>query len=292
MRNYWISGATGAWGQAIISHLSSQPFVGKIVACCRGEARAAALLERFPNITLYLADIRDKQRISQSMRGMGPESRVIHAAALKRIDTALYSPTEMASVNIAGTQAVIEACITNRIEKAFFISTDKACLPSTFYGGTKFIAEQLWLSAADIGPTIFTTARFGNALGSTGSVLEIWEKARKEGKHLPMRFGGEATRFLLTLQQGAALVNFYLETGRPKVVMAPTLPATTLLTLKEAWCGADYPTTDIYSLPGEKLHEQLVLGGRTSAELLPLSREEVQVLLQKAGLLEGAQSPT
>jgi UDP-N-acetylglucosamine 4,6-dehydratase len=281
--NYWISGA-GSWSKAIINRLlNGPPGTDHIVAYCRSEERAAHLLRMFHDnrLTIYLGDVRDDDRVCYAMRG---SEYVIHTAAMKRVDSGLYSPTEMSSVNIEGTKIVIRACIEQQIKRSFYIGTDKSCFPSTFYGATKLVAESLWLSADAVSETDFVAARFGNALGSTGSVLEVWQRCIQEGKPLPVRFGGEATRFVLTLKEGAKAVDWFLHNGESGKILAPELPTTTIYNLARAVAGDDYPLIWEDVIPGEKKHEQLISHHPTSAEGEHLTVDELRQMLKEVEL--------
>jgi len=281
MPRYFITGSSGSWGRATVKFLLAKKETEHIVALCRSESRAEQLLianNRDPRLSIYLADIRDRHRIQHAMRGC---THVIHFAALKRIDAGLYSPTEMASINIAGTQSVIDAMIENQIERGFFTSSDKACLPSTYYGASKYIGEQLWLSANGLHGVETVAARFGNALNSTGSVLEVWQRCMQEGKPLPVRFDGSATRFVLTLKDGAKAVDWYLHNGESGKILAPELPTTTLYNLARAVAGDAYPLIWENVIPGEKKHEQLLPDGPTSAEGEHLTVDELREMLKE-----------
>jgi FlaA1/EpsC-like NDP-sugar epimerase len=177
---------------------------------------------------------------------------------LKCIDTALYSPTEMMEINIEGTRTVIEACILQEVEQAFYLSTDKATHPSTFYGGTKFIAEQLWVSACDVRVTRFIATRFGNALFSTGSVLTRWEREIQEGKPLTIVGDGSQTRFLLTLQHGVAFILQALRGGMGGLLESPPMGTTTILELAHAY----YPGWATRHIPSQ-------VEGERDAECVP-----------------------
>ena len=200
----WVSGATGAWGQEFCRQLLTWP-VAKVIAFARGEHRAAALAEtlRDKRVRVHLGDVRDRQGLRSSL---SQATVIIHLAALKRIDSAASSPFEAASVNIDGTRAVIETILerakTGPPVRALYLSSDKACMPTTFYGATKYVAEQLWLGANAYAPQPqapwFVAARSGNALGSTGSVLEVWQRQLAVG--LPLTITDPTmTRFIVTL---------------------------------------------------------------------------------------------
>ncbi len=283
---YWVSGATGAWGKELLRQLLLDPSAG-VVAYCRGEHRAASLLHHWPTsaregrLRVYLGDIRDHRRVWQSLP---PHCTVIHAAALKCIETALYSPTEMMETNIEGTRTVIEACIQKDVKQAFYLSSDKATNPSTFYGGTKFIAEQLWISAGDLHVTRFLTTRFGNALWSTGSVLTRWEREHQEGRPLSIVGGGLQTRFLLTLQEGVGVILQALQGGESGLLDSPRMGTATVLGMARAL----FPGVPIQHVPstvqGERDAECIPYQGGllwSDEPTLRLSHTALQHLLQE-----------
>ena len=283
-RAVWVSGATGSWGTRLCQRLLTLP-IARLVAFCRGEHRAHDLVHGLNDdrVRVYLGDVRDRVRVSHSLAGV---SVVIHTAALKRIDRQTYAPTEIADVNIGGTQAVIDGCITAGVERAFYISSDKAALPTTFYGATKLVAEQLWLSANDIRPTDFIAARFGNALGSQGSVLEIWRKQMRGGEPLTIT-DPEMTRFVITLTKAVRLiVEDYIPEMRGGELRLPAMPAVEIGALARAFAGPDYPIQVVGNRGfGEKTHELLSADGASSSTAPGLSMEWLREILKKEGLL-------
>ena len=277
---WWISGATGSWGQELVSRVLAQGH--QVVAFCRGEYRAWQLLEAHPGqpLTIFLGDIRDRARVQHSLKGIDV---VVHGAALKRIDTALSSPTEMAAVNIQGTQAVIDGCIENLVKRAFYISTDKACEPTTFYGASKLVAESLWMSARGLGGVQFVAGRFGNALDSTGSVLQVWRSQMERGQPVSLR-DPTMTRFIMAIPWA---VKFILRAiGEAHLlgeVTIPLLRAATIGDLKVAFCGARWPTTFQPLLLGEKKHESLKPGVTSNLATL-LTGDELRTFLRAANI--------
>lgn len=297
---WWVSGATGSWGREIVKQLLALPsslpeqnghpglWCDEIVAYCRGEYRAFELKQAYPDprLRIYLGDIRDRARVHHSLRGI---THVIHAAAMKRIDAATISPTEMHDVNVTGTQSILDACLSQGVRRAFYISTDKACEPTTFYGATKLVAEQLWLSANDLKKTAFDAMRFGNALDSTGSVLQVWRKQIEADDPVTVR-SLEMTRFVMTVQWGVQQILRQWE-GLPRRQLAvPLLSACTLGSLVLAFCGRTYPLAPQDTLPGEKDHEKL-LPGLSSATAPRLGAEDLQVLMLEGGIVLPPQTP-
>lgn len=204
----------------------------------------------------------------------------IHTAALKRVDAFTYSPTEIQDTNINGTVRIIEGCIKQSVGHAFYISSDKACLPTTYYGATKFIAEQLWLSAADLGPR-FIAARFGNALGSTGSVLEVWSKQLCQGETITVT-DPTMTRYIITLPEVVEQILCYLiPQGKGGELMVANMPATTIGALAKAFAPhASWQVTGSRGF-GEKMHEVLTIDGVHSSETAKrLTHEELVRLLE------------
>ena len=277
---WWISGATGSWGQELVSQALDKGH--EVVAFCRGEYRAWQLLEAHPGqpLTIFLGDIRDRTRVQHSLKGIDV---VVHGAALKRIDTALSSPTEMASVNIQGTQAVIDGCIENLVKRAFYISTDKACEPTTFYGASKLVAESLWLSARGLGGVQFIGGRFGNALDSTGSVLQVWRSQMERGQPVSLR-DPLMTRFIMAIPWAVTFIRKALQESHLLTELAiPLLRATTVGDLKVAFCGARWPTISQPLLLGEKQHESL-RPGVTSNQATLLTGDELRTFLRVANI--------
>jgi FlaA1/EpsC-like NDP-sugar epimerase len=292
-RVVWVSGATGAWGQECVRQLLALP-VRKVVAFARGEHRMAALRETFPDgrLRCHLGDVRDARLVPWSLRDADV---VIHLAALKRIESGGESPTEMVSVNIDGTQNIISAVLNSpqREKRAMFVSSDKACEPTTFYGATKMVAEELWRGANVYSPSPappwFVAMRFGNVLGSTGSVLEVWRRQRARGEPLTI-YMPDATRFVLTKREAVMRLLTQVESVQDstKTLFAPSrLMAASVIDLAHAFAGNDYPLEirgDVRG-NGEKRHERLLAHGLDSSQVIRYSVPELRQLLAAEGLL-------
>lgn len=277
-KKVWVSGATGAWGREIVKQ-ALEFDIDRVVCFCRGEHRAYNLREETNDgrVQIYLGDIRDGGRVERSLKGVDV---AIHTAALKRVDAFTYSPTEIQDVNINGTIRIIEGIIKQGVGHAFYISSDKACLPTTYYGATKFVAEQLWLSARDLGPK-FIAARFGNALGSTGSVLEVWRKQLLAGNCITIT-DPTMTRYLITLPEVVEQILIHLiPHGITGEAMYADMPAATIGAMAKAF--APHASWNVIGSRGygEKHHEVLTIDGKVSSETARrLTHEELVRILK------------
>lgn len=282
----WVSGATGAWGQEFCLQLLLHP-IEKLILFARGEHRAADLAARLHDdrVRVHLGDVRDRARLQTSLAGV---TLVIHLAALKRVEVASSSPFEAASVNIDGARAVIETILAMprdaRPPRCFYLSSDKACEPTTFYGATKYVAEQLWLGANVYSPRPhppwFVAARSGNALFSTGSVLEVWSRQWLRGEPLTIT-DPTMTRFITRLPPAVEQMLTWLESipggsdeHEGDLYLQSTI-AVTLGDLAEAFAPG-YPTVVTgRRSPGEKQHEKMSVNGPSSFECQQQSNPEV-----------------
>lgn len=281
----WVSGATGSWGKEFCRQLLLQP-IKRLVAFCRGEHRGYDLATWLSDsrVQVFLGDIRDPFAVSYSLR---EADLAFHCAALKRIDAATFAPTEMCRVNIDGALNVIRACTENMVLKAFYISSDKAVMPTTFYGATKLVAEQLWLAERPGTDTIFTAGRFGNALGSTGSVLRIWEELRAKGEPLII-YWPNATRYVIVLRDTIdEIIQIVMPQASSGDLWIPKMKATTLLDLAKTFAGDNYPLKILKRTRGfgEKEHENLSADSKyMSSDCADrMSREELVEAIEASG---------
>lgn len=294
----WISGATGSWGKEFCTQLLSFP-ISKLVCYCRGDHRGEALRKVLNDerVRIHLGDIRDSRTLRRSIDET--VTTVIHLAALKRVEAGQSSPEEVERVNIFGTQEVIEACLAQRgnaLTLAFYLSTDKAAQPTTFYGATKYAAEQLWLGAnrysPDPHPPVFCAARFGNALGSAGSVLDTWKGQKERGEPLTI-FDPNATRFVVSLPHGVRQVlgaTIPLCWASEVRLHLPSMPAVSIGGLADAF-APHYPKRAIAGRhrEGEKRHEILCPNPerwQSSETARKLSVREIREVLQEIGYIE------
>ena len=205
----------------------------------------------YDDLRYFIGNVRDKDRLMLAMKGVDV---VIHAAALKQVPTLEYNPMEAVKTNILGTQNVIEACIERGVNKAIFISTDKAVNPINLYGATKMAAEKLWNAANSYSVTKFSSVRYGNVIGSRGSVIPLFKSI--EGDTVPVT-DPEMTRFWITLEQAVDLVLYVYcqsETG----TYVPQMKSMDMYSL--AKCFKEF-IEDIGVRPGEKTHESIIADG-------------------------------
>jgi UDP-N-acetylglucosamine 4,6-dehydratase len=285
MRSVLITGGTGYLGRGLTAELLRRG-TERICIFSRDEAKQAAMRASIqdPAGTLhwFIGDVRDRHRLERAMHGVNV---VIHAAALKRVETGEYNPTEMVKTNVLGTMNVIEAATDAGVEKVLALSSDKACQPRNAYGASKLMLEKLVLGANNArgshGPR-FAVTRYGNVAGSTGSVIPTWRKALREGG-LVVVSHSEATRYWMTLQEAVNLVLGLVETMHGGEHKIPRLPAYRLGDLAEAMGINCYnnPTGWHVGLgPGEKLHEKMEEDGLDSSQVARLSVDELQTALE------------
>src|SRR6185295_1119122 len=253
---------SGTQATALSIKLASQNH--RIRTLSRSEAGRVKLKRSIPNnlkdrISVMAGDICDGERLDMALRGV---NQVIHTAALKRIDDCEYDPAEAVRVNVLGTRTLIQACVESEIEKAVFISTDKAASPSTTYGATKLCAERMWLSANAYGAgkiPYFSAVRFGNVWGSAGSVLPTFDEQAKTGK-LTIT-DPAASRFHITLTQAIEFILKALKLAQPGQLWIPKIPSYNLGNLCSAYMverGLSQQPEVIGLRPSEKQHEELI----------------------------------
>ena len=256
MHSVLVTGGSGAFGQAFIRRLLALD-VERIAVLSRSESRQAVMKSTFtdPRLRYLIGDVRDLPRLMFACHGI---DTVIHAAALKRIEVCESDPYEAVETNIRGTENVARACIANSVRRAVFLSTDKAAAPNTLYGATKLTAERIWLASnvyAAGRATRFSATRYGNVLGSTGSVVPMWREQAKTGRISVT--DPTMTRFLMTLDDAVSLVLLTVRDMRGGEVFVPKIGATDLGTLAKAIApSAEWSVTGLR--PGEKMHEMLV----------------------------------
>ncbi len=254
-----ITGGTGSFGKKYTETLLSRYKPKKIIIFSRDELKQYEMQQVYnqPCMRYFIGDVRDKERMVQAMNGV---DYVIHAAALKQVPAAEYNPTECIRTNINGAENVIHAAIANDVKKVIALSTDKAANPINLYGATKLASDKLFVAANNmVGNEVprFAVVRYGNVVGSRGSVVPFFQKLLKEGaKELPIT-DPNMTRFWITLQQGVDLVlkGFYRMYGGE--IFVPKIPSVKITDLAEA-IAPGIPHKLIGIRPGEKLHEKMV----------------------------------
>ncbi|MDM7860154.1 UDP-N-acetylglucosamine 4,6-dehydratase (inverting) [Alteromonas sp. ASW11-36] len=254
-----ITGGTGSFGKRFITHLLKNYQPKKIIIYSRDELKQFEMQQVYdhPCMRYFLGDVRDKHRLISAMSDV---DYVVHAAALKQVPAAEYNPNECIKTNINGAQNVIDAAIATNIKRVIALSTDKAANPVNLYGATKLASDKLFVAANNIsgarGPR-FAVVRYGNVVGSRGSVVPFYRKLMSEGcKALPLTHE-EMTRFWITLDEGVDFVIKDFQRMQGGEIFVPKIPSIRITDLIEAMSGTrDYDLVGIR--PGEKLHEVMV----------------------------------
>jgi len=251
-----ITGGTGSFGKQYIKTLLKNYNPKRIVVLSRDELKQFEMQQTYNASCMryFIGDVRDKERMTMAMRDI---DYVIHAAALKQVPAAEYNPTECIKTNINGAENIIHAALENNVEKVIALSTDKAANPINLYGATKLCSDKLFVAANNIAggrDTKFAVVRYGNVVGSRGSVVPFFQKMLDEGtNHLPVT-DKSMTRFWISLQEGVDFVLKNFARMRGGEIFVPRIPSIRIMDLAEAMApGLDVKIVGIR--PGEKLHE-------------------------------------
>jgi UDP-N-acetylglucosamine 4,6-dehydratase (inverting) len=256
-----ITGGTGSFGKQFIKTiLNGYPNIERIVIYSRDELKQSEVRSLYPpsdypQLRFFIGDVRDQARLTQACEGVDV---IIHAAAIKQVDTAEYNPTECIRTNIDGAENVIHAALACGVSDVVALSTDKACAPINLYGATKLASDKLFAAANNIRGSKdikFSVVRYGNVMGSRGSVIPFFLNKRKDGV-LPITHR-EMTRFNISLQDGVNLVMFALSNHLGGEIFVPKIPSYKILDVAEA-IAPDCAITDVGIRPGEKLHEEMI----------------------------------
>ena len=256
-----ITGGTGSLGKELVKTiLKKWPAVNRLVIYSRDEQKQYQMAmqyprDKYPQMRFFIGDVRDLARLKMALHGI---DYVIHAAAMKHIPIAEYNPMECIKTNINGAENLITACLENGIKKVVALSTDKAAAPINLYGATKLVSDKLFITANNIrgnNPIVFSVVRYGNVLGSNGSVFPFFLKMKNEGK-LPIT-DPTMTRFNISLQGGVDLVLFAMEHAWGGEIFVPKIPSYKITDVAEAiGPECEKPVTGIR--PGEKIHEEMI----------------------------------
>ncbi|MDO5978856.1 UDP-N-acetylglucosamine 4,6-dehydratase (inverting) [Flavivirga spongiicola] len=257
-----ITGGTGSLGKALTNHIfSNNPEIRRLIIFSRDEQKQFQMaqeypIEKFPQIRFFIGDVRDKDRLTRAFKGV---DYVIHAAAMKHVHLAEYNPEECIKTNIGGAQNVVDACFETNVERVVALSTDKACAPINLYGATKLTSDKLFVAANNIkgeNPIRFSVVRYGNVMGSNGSVIPFFiNKKNTEGK-LPIT-DPEMTRFNISLQGGVDMVMHALKNAWGGEIYIPKIPSYRIMDVAEA-IGPRCEKPLVGIRPGEKVHEEMI----------------------------------
>ncbi|NPA73467.1 MAG: UDP-N-acetylglucosamine 4,6-dehydratase (inverting) [Epsilonproteobacteria bacterium] len=258
-KNILITGGTGSFGKKYTEILLQNYKPNKIIIYSRDELKQYEMAQVYNAkcMRYFIGDVRDKERLKKAMRDV---DIVIHAAALKHVPIAEYNPMECIKTNINGASNVIDTAIDNEVEKVIALSTDKASAPINLYGATKLASDKLFVAANNMvgkRKTRFAVVRYGNVIGSRGSVVPFFQKLIKEGKkELPIT-DFKMTRFLITLEQGVKFVLKNFQRMQGGEIFVPKIPSMKIVELAKALCP-NCALKEIGIRPGEKLHEVMI----------------------------------
>lgn len=259
--NILVTGGTGSFGKAFVkSVLERYPRIGRLVVFSRDELKQFEMAQEFCSkqhraLRYFIGDVRDLPRLKRAVEGI---DIIVHAAALKQVPTAEYNPFECIKTNILGAQNVVEAALDHGVKRVVALSTDKAAAPINLYGATKLCSDKLFVAANNIRGTRdlrFSVVRYGNVMGSRGSVIPFFLEKKKTGI-LPITHPG-MTRFNISLQEAVDMVLWSMANARGGEIIVPKIPSYRILDLAEAVCPeCAKPVVGIR--PGEKLHEEMI----------------------------------
>ncbi len=256
-----ITGGTGSLGKALTSHFfKNYPDIKRLVIFSRDEQKQFQMdqeypVDKYPQIRFFVGDVRDKERLTRAMKGI---DYVIHAAAMKHVHIAEYNPDECVKTNIMGAQNVIDACLNSNVQRVVALSTDKAAAPINLYGATKLASDKLFVAANNItgwNPIKFSVVRYGNVMGSNGSVIPFFLSKKNSGT-LPIT-DSNMTRFNISLQGGVDLVMHALEHAWGGEIFVPKIPSYRILDVAEA-VAPECEKKIVGIRPGEKIHEEMI----------------------------------
>jgi UDP-N-acetylglucosamine 4,6-dehydratase len=256
-----ITGGTGSFGKAFVKTvLERYPDVRRLVIFSRDELKQFEMAQVFPEskypaLRYFIGDVRDEARLHRALEGI---DYVVHAAAMKQVPAAEYNPFECIKTNVLGAQNLIEACLGSQVRKLVALSTDKAAAPINLYGATKLCSDKLFVAANNIIGTrdlSFSVVRYGNVMGSRGSVIPFFQQRRASGE-LPIT-DPAMTRFNISLQEGVDMVLWSLENAWGGEILVPKIPSYRITDVARA-IGPECTYPVIGVRPGEKIHEEMI----------------------------------
>ena len=254
-----ITGGTGSLGKSLVEYLLKETKVRRVAIFSRDELKQQHMRLEFqnnPKLRWFLGDVRDLDRLKRAFHGV---DYVIHAAALKQVDTGEYNPMEFIKTNVIGSQNVIDASIDARVKRVVALSTDKASSPINLYGATKLTADKLFVAANNYSftyGTTFSVVRYGNVMGSRGSVIPFFKDLASQGRPLPIT-DLRMTRFWISIENAVKFVIDSLEMMTGGELYVPRIPSMKIIDLARA-VSKDSKLEEIGMRPGEKLHEEMI----------------------------------
>jgi UDP-N-acetylglucosamine 4,6-dehydratase/5-epimerase len=254
-----VTGGTGSFGKAFVSDLLKNHNPKKVIVFSRDELKQSEMknqLQEEFRVRYFVGDIRDKDRL---MRAFTNVDYIVHAAALKQVDTGEYNPREFILTNIIGSQNVVDAAIDSGVSKVIALSTDKASSPINLYGATKLTADKLFTAANVYGinsHTLFSVVRYGNVMGSRGSIIPLFKELAAKGMEIPIT-DKRMTRFWITLEQAVSFVQEAFRDMNGGELFVPIIPSMRITDLANA-LAPNSKIKEIGIRPGEKLHEEMI----------------------------------
>ena len=254
-----VTGGTGSFGKAYITNLLSSHNPKKVIIFSRDEMKQFEMRGKFandPRLRFFIGDIRDKERLLRAFSGV---NYIVHAAALKQVDTGEYNPREFILTNVIGSQNVVDAAIDSGVTNVVALSTDKASSPINLYGATKLTADKLFTAANVYGAnskTKFSVVRYGNVMGSRGSIIPLFQELASKGLPIPVT-DLRMTRFWITLDQAVKFVDEAFSEMNGGELFVPRIPSMKITDLVAA-ISPNSKIKEIGIRPGEKLHEEMI----------------------------------
>lgn len=257
-----ITGGTGSFGKKFTETiLKNYPDIKRLVIYSRDELKQFEMSQRFSPqkhkaLRYFIGDVRDKERFKRACEGI---DIIIHAAALKQVPAAEYNPDEFIKTNINGAQNVIDAALETRVKIVVALSTDKAAAPINLYGATKLVSDKLFIAANNIKGSRdlrFSVVRYGNVMGSRGSVIPFFTNKAKNGEDLPITHQ-DMTRFNISLEDGVEMVMWAIDNALGSEIFVPKIPSYKIETVAKA-IAPNSKLVDVGIRPGEKLHEEMI----------------------------------
>ena len=257
-----ITGGTGSFGKKFTDViLNKYPDIKRLVIYSRDELKQYDMaqdypVDKFPNVRFFIGDVRDKDRFIRACEGIDV---IIHTAALKHVPAAEYNPDEFIKTNINGAQNVIDGALATNVKVVVALSTDKAAAPINLYGATKLVSDKLFIAANNIKGNRdlrFSVVRYGNVMGSRGSVIPFFMEKSKRGNILPITHK-DMTRFNISLEDGVEMVLWSIENALGSEIFVPKIPSYKIETIAKA-ISPNAKLIDVGIRPGEKLHEEMI----------------------------------
>jgi UDP-N-acetylglucosamine 4,6-dehydratase len=287
-----LTGGTGSFGKAFIAEtLRRYPDIQRLVVYSRDELKQWELQQfyppdQYPQLRFFLGDVRNRDRLRIALEGI---DTVVHAAALKQVPAAEYNPIEFINTNVLGAENVVQACLDTNVKRVVALSTDKAAAPINLYGATKLCSDKLFIAANNIKGSrdlCFSVVRYGNVMGSRGSVIPFFLEKAKTGV-LPIT-DPAMTRFNISLSEGVAMVLWALEHALGGELFVPKIPSYRITDVAEA-IGPSCAKPIVGIRPGEKIHEEMITA---SDSFTTIDLGEYYAILPSDGRVQGRYAET